>query len=286
MAQIVGVHGIGWAWKSRAGMHDLWQAALREGLENIRSPHAAELSFATAFYGHLYNAPSGKAGGEPGYGPGDVAAGLEYDLLEAMAEAAPGEAGGAGALSGTAGAEAVTKGWPARGTQAFLSALEGTPFLGSLTASGIIRMLKQVHRYFEDPVLRKEVRAEVAAALGPETRVVVAHSLGSVAAYETLWEHRGSRIGTFVTLGSPLGLAAIRRRLAPTGTPPGLPPSVDRWVNVAAEHDVVALNKRLRGPYGEEVVDEPVVTPRLRFHDCTRYLSNVKTAHAVAAALG
>ncbi|MER6095356.1 hypothetical protein ABT154_05750 [Streptomyces sp. NPDC001728] len=281
MARIVGVHGIGWSWRSREEMHETWHGALRTGLRNIRYAEAATVSFEAAFYGHLYNGGTGKAGGGALYTAADVADGFEYELLEAMArEADP-------AAFDEDGAEPAAKGGVVRGAQACLSILERTPYLGGITASVLIRQIKQVHRYFEEPALGEEIRAELETAIQEDTRVVLAHSLGSVAAYEVLWKLKDVRIDTLVTMGSPLGLKSIRRRLARSAdAEPGRPPSVRRWVNVAAEQDVVALRKQLKTLYNDEVEDFGVTNPLLHMHDCTRYLANVWTARAVEAALG
>ncbi|MEU0965616.1 hypothetical protein ABZ357_09390 [Streptomyces sp. NPDC005917] len=281
MARIVGVHGIGWSWKSREEMHETWHGALSTGLRNIRYPDAGAVTFEAAFYGHLYNGGTGKAGGDALYTAADVADGFEYELLEAMArEADP-------AAFDEESAGPASKGFVVRGAQACLDVLERTPYLGGMTASVLIRQIKQVHRYFEDPALGEEIRGELETAIQDDTRVVLAHSLGSVAAYEVLWKLKDARIDTLVTMGSPLGLKSIRRRLARSAdVEPGRPPSVRRWVNVAAEQDVVALRKRIKTLYGGEVEDFVVINPLLHMHDCTRYLTNVWTARAVEAALG
>ncbi|MFB7895874.1 hypothetical protein ACWD33_05360 [Streptomyces xiamenensis] len=281
MARIVGVHGIGWSWKAREEMQETWHGALSAGLRNIRYPDAGAVTFEAAFYGHLYNGGKGKSGSDVLYTAADVADGFEYELLEAMArEADP-------AAFDEKSDESASKGIVVRGVQGCLDILERTPYLGGMTASLLIRQIKQVHRYFEDAPLGEEIRGEVETAIQEDTRVVLAHSLGSVAAYEVLWNLKNVRIDTLVTMGSPLGLKSIRRRLARTAdAEPGRPPSVRRWVNVAAEQDVVALRKRINALYGGEVEDFVVTTPLRRMHDCTLYLANPRTARAVEAALG
>jgi len=77
--------------------------------------------------------------------------------------------------------------------------------------------------------------------------VVVAHSLGSVVAYETLHELSDElEVKLLLTLGSPLALPnAIFHRLQPApldgrGAKPG---GVRRWVNIADVGDFVAIPK-------------------------------------------
>lgn len=87
---------------------------------------------------------------------------------------------------------------------------------------------REVHAYLKDPnsPARAAIRARVTDAL--ETmgaRVVIAHSLGSVVAYEALWDRPDLEVDLLVTLGSPLALPhAVLPRLWPaTGQWPRRP---------------------------------------------------------------
>src|SRR5215218_1087669 len=55
-----------------------------------------------------------------------------------------------------------------------------------------------------DPDLRTKMRARIEPLVDDDTRVVVAHSLGTVLAYMALASHPQWKVHTFVTLGSPL----------------------------------------------------------------------------------
>ncbi len=86
--------------------------------------------------------------------------------------------------------------------------------------------------------------------------IVVGHSLGSVIAYDTLWElSRTSqiRVARFMTLGSPLGTRFVRRliRGATESGEKRYPTNIDRWTNIAARGELTALYPRLRRQYGE-----------------------------------
>ncbi|MEV7677704.1 serine peptidase [Streptomyces sp. NPDC088341] len=104
----------------------------------------------------------------------------------------------------------------------------------------------EVTRYFATG--RTEVRKRVREALlrhRPE--IVVAHSLGSVVAYEALHELGTElEVRLLLTLGSPLALPnAVFHRLAP-GLSDGRgsrPAGVGRWVNIADTGDFVAVPK-------------------------------------------
>jgi hypothetical protein len=77
----------------------------------------------------------------------------------------------------------------------------------------------------------------------PTLGVVLGHSLGSVVAYEVV-RQLDQPLPLFVTLGSPLGLETIiYQKLEPQ--PPGFPPQVGRWVNVADRDDFIAAEPDL-----------------------------------------
>ncbi len=107
----------------------------------------------------------------------------------------------------------------------------------------MIGSLKQVRRYFTDQAIRHQVRLRLLDAITDRTSVIVAHSLGSVVAYETLFAAQAYPVTTLITLGSPLGLPnLIFHRLAPApatefGAWPG---RVQHWTNIADMGDVVA----------------------------------------------
>ena len=70
-----------------------------------------------------------------------------------------------------------------------LQAIADTPFFGNAAQRVVIWFLKQVHRYVTEPDIRRAAQQSLINRIGTATRVVVAHSLGSVVAYETLCAH-------------------------------------------------------------------------------------------------
>jgi hypothetical protein len=116
---------------------------------------------------------------------------------------------------------------------------------------------------------------------------VVAHSLGSVLAYEALCANPGWPVTDLVTVGSPLGLRkVIFDRLTPppvdeVGAWPG---SVARWTNIADPGDIIALPACLADRFGRRVRDESI-TNGMRMHDLLRYLTARKTGTAITNGL-
>ena len=79
--------------------------------------------------------------------------------------------------------------------------------------------------------LHERLRARIEAEVTEDTRVVVAHSLGTVLSYSALALHDDWPVHTFVTLGSPLAAPMLFNSLEPApvdglGAWPG---SVQRW---------------------------------------------------------
>lgn len=132
------------------------------------------------------------------------------------------------------------------------------------------------------------VSAAIATGDGPVT--VIAHSLGSVVAYEALWAHPELRVDLLITLGSPLGMPGVifeRLQPAPRDGLGGRPPGVRRWVNLADIGDMVAIPRRLADRFTGIDHDSDGAKPSVRiswwdFHRVQSYLtSSALAAHLV-----
>ncbi len=145
--------------------------------------------------------------------------------------------------------------------------------------------LRQVRRYLWDPAIKAEVDRRTVAAFTPDCRVIVGHSLGSVVAYEFARQYPERTVPMLVTLGSPLALKFIRRRLAGMAgrREPIVPSGIQRWVNVYDRRDPVACAGPLKKWW--PVVDDRIVDNGGDAHDATRYLGKRKTGTAIQAGL-
>lgn len=105
--------------------------------------------------------------------------------------------------------------------------------------------LDQVGRYLDDPARRAAVLHRVAAATlrAPRPRVVIAHSLGSVVAWDLLADPRID-VDLLITLGSPLAHPAIGA--APLAFPYH---RVGAWLNVVHLLDPVPAGRGLRDTF-------------------------------------
>lgn len=271
---VVAIHGINAERCLRREMLTAWRTAMVAGLENVRSTRASTLSLDLGFYGHEYN-DGEKAVGEPPFTAADLKQGLETELAIAIGES----------LIATDGVEEDKKLYLPGSLQRALVALQGSELFGGQVA-GLISFVKQVSRYFDDTGFRARVHAEVAAAMGAAPRVVIGHSLGSVIAYDWLQHNRTDPEPVLVTIGSPLGLEAIRARLDRPPNRSRWPGEVRSWTNIAAHHDAVAMVKQLRPLYHPYVLDQPCDNPRKTAHSAEEYLRNVRVARALRAELG
>lgn len=117
-------------------------------------------------------------------------------------------------------------------------------------------------RYVEDrDGLGTAVRERVAggleeAARGARRLVVIGHSLGSVAAYEALWDlthahRRPLSVDWFLTLGSPLGTRFIQRSLAGRDRRgrERYPHGIRHWLNFTAVGDLAALDPSIEDDF-------------------------------------
>jgi hypothetical protein len=203
MPLVVGVHGIGQQFKGPNVLRSEWLPPLRDGLALANAELPRDTDLVCAFYGDLFRPPGMKAVGLPQLDADDIDDGLEQDLLNALwREAARVEPGHVP----TPDPEVPTKGRTPGFVQRALDALSHSMFLAGVVERAFIFDLKQVSGYLGDPEIRQAARARIAAVIGEDTRVIVAHSLGTVVAYECLCAHPEWPVRTLVTLGSPLGI--------------------------------------------------------------------------------
>lgn len=139
------------------------------------------------------------------------------------------------------------------------------PYLGRTFASGPTRrLMHEATRYLKNrdgvgAEVRASVRATLDAAWRAGERVLLfGHSLGSVIAYDTLWELThvaGSKgeVSLLITFGSPLATHFVQRSLKGAKETGAVryPHNIRRWVNLTARGDTTALRPRVKPLYHE-----------------------------------
>jgi hypothetical protein len=282
MAVIVGVHGIAQQLKGPDRLREEWAPDLRDGLR-LAGATLPDDGLVCASYGALFRPPGRARAAAEHFGPHDVdehdAALLEQLWLEAARV-------DRGVVSPDAEVRAATP----KSIQAALRALSRSRFFANMAEAAFIGSLKQVTRYLHEDEIRSAAQESVDAVVTEDTRVIVAHSLGSVVAYESLhrfgMQPNWSGVRTLVTLGSPLGVPnVIFNRLRPAPDQgKSVPPPLDRWTNISDDGDVVALVKKLSTLFGDLVVDIGVDNGAT-VHKIGPYLSAVETGRAIADGL-
>ena len=142
----------------------------------------------------------------------------------------------------------------------------------------------------------------LAASGGQHPVLLIAHSMGSVIAYDSLWElsHRHGNpveIDLFLTMGSPLGQSFIQKKLEGHDRhgKERYPLNIRRWKNLTAIGDLTAVDPTLANNYSEmlelgllaSIDDKNLLNyfrldGELNVHSEYGYLANEKTARTVA----
>jgi hypothetical protein len=139
------------------------------------------------------------------------------------------------------------------------------PFLIPHLATERMRLhLRDLRRYMRN---RNELAEQTREILKSRLRLardrqrpilLIAHSMGSVIAYEALWQmSRANRepmeIDLLLTMGSPLGQGHVQKQLKGSDAIGVVryPANIRRWINLAAVGDLTAIDPVLKNDYGE-----------------------------------
>lgn len=169
--------------------------------------------------------------------------------------------------------------------------------------------LRDLRRYLsDDNGIAGHTRRMLKVALKAATEahrpiLLIGHSMGSVIAYDALWElsHEDDdhvSIDLFLTMGSPLGQRYLQQRIkghALRGKD-RYPLNIRHWQNLAAVGDLTAIDPHLKNDFGgmlglrlvESFEDQVMynyfrLDGELNVHAEYGYLANDTTAHTVAA---
>lgn len=302
MARIVLVHGIAQEQKSADTLEAEWLPSLAGGVRLAGDTELADRLWRDArpgtagarmaFYGDLFRR-DGQQGGadelsEDEWSLAEVLAG---EWLRNAAESASRETDRNRAraeLTQLAGPLGEEQGVRAAARPVLNALVRLRPFarLGVAFAERVVvKALRQVTLYLTDETIRKRVQERVAEHIGPETEIIIGHSLGSVVAYEAAHLH-GRPLPLLLTLGSPLGLrTVVYERTRPQ--PPAIPPGVVSWVNLADRDDLVAARPDLTAlfPGADGVLDSGyTVDNGAKPHEAAFYLAKRRTGEVVSAA--
>lgn len=125
------------------------------------------------------------------------------------------------------------------------------PHAGSWT---IETFLRDVFLYTRRQVVQNDIDKIVTDKMIDSPTIIVGHSLGSVVAYNVAVNRKPPVTTLLLTVGSPLGLPAVRSNLVPLKNPSGN----KGWTNAYDPRDVVALYPLNKTHFG--------VTPAITNH--------------------
>ena len=137
-------------------------------------------------------------------------------------------------------------------------------WLSHLIAKPDLRVtVGEVQRYLANTDgIASSIRAMLKKALTEawqrgERVLLIGHSLGSVIAYDSLWElcHEdqvSGKVDLLITLGSPLATRFVRKSIkgADRPGPQRYPTNIRRWANFSARGELTALHPRLKPFFG------------------------------------
>lgn len=276
MNTIVGVHGVGNLIDgadppdaSRA-LGRIWNEALATSSPNQTDPQLP-YQVVVAYYAH-HLAPAGVQGVDPRHLTQRDQLATAMVLAWAKQIGAP---------------EPIAQGHVTRPVRALISWIAQRFSLDHrLVAWFVERFFTEVASYFSNSAMR---RAAIATILNTVRRhdatTVVAHSLGSVVAYEALWQPKAPSIDHLITLGSPLALPNIvYERLIPPPRPRGArPPAVRRWTDVADVGDLIAIPRPLSRYFNSVDQQHGIAIAPFDFHRVVNYLRTGVVAAAIAS---
>jgi hypothetical protein len=133
------------------------------------------------------------------------------------------------------------------------------------------REAADLEAYYDNMEFKEEVRSLLSEKIREHKGkriMLIAHSMGSIIAYDTLRvlgrDGPQLRVDHFITIGSPLGLPYVKGQISRENDLVRTPSIVGRWTNFADRRDVVALDARLSDDYepndqGIKVADVPVI---------------------------
>lgn len=149
--------------------------------------------------------------------------------------------------------------WQRRFAKFMFGIADRFPFLIPILPRIIRDIASDVHRYFRNDNnvacdIREVVKQQLRPLLANNSKVLlIGHSLGSVIAYDVLWElshieRLPGKVDLFLTLGSPLGMHYVQRRLmgADQKAEKMFPANIRRWVNISSVGDITALDREFR----------------------------------------
>lgn len=147
----------------------------------------------------------------------------------------------------------------------------------------LVNRMPEIYRYWEQPEVRAAVRARCLEQMPDGDVIVVAHSLGSVVAYDLLhYLPRSTHIELLLSIGSPMARRYWREALGefqgrfPTAT-------VTTWINLVSTGDWVTAGDGVHRYYPHAI--DTYARLGLGLHGETHYLASEPAGVAIGDAI-
>jgi hypothetical protein len=155
------------------------------------------------------------------------------------------------------------KSWHKRLDRMLFTLADHLPFIIQFLPKEVKSAATEINRYFDNTDnIASDIRKLLKQTLRPlieknEPVLLIGHSIGSVIAYDTLWElsYQEGLHGKvdFLTIGSPLGMHYVQRRLMgmKENEEKTYPKLIRHWVNLSSEGDIIALERNFHNSFKE-----------------------------------
>jgi 3',5'-cyclic AMP phosphodiesterase CpdA len=274
-------HGVGQQHMGPNQLRALWQPALQYGLEHAAGRSVSLPNLEMVFYGDLFR---------PVFLDVSVAARSSEELVHEIVEdletidndEAASLAEGIPVMAADLGETSAKRLRVPRILRAAIAALDRVNKKGA----GLLYFgeLRQILRYLRSPDIKAAIDQRVDDTVPADCTVLIAHSLGSIVAFEYVQRHPHLRFELLLTFGSPLGLRSVYQSLPDPsfGVDRGIPANVSTWVNLRDVGDPVAAGS-LRARWS--LVQEVTIDNGAEVHAAQRYLGTTAAGAALLAAM-
>ncbi|MGQ9372956.1 hypothetical protein ACUM6W_03770 [Acinetobacter tandoii] len=148
------------------------------------------------------------------------------------------------------------------------------------------KFLIETYLYLSNSDFMHEVHHRIMSHLHPSKHhIIVAHSLGTVIAYNLLHQFNHFRVHRFITLGSPLAFKVIQEKLTlPISRPPQLHGD---WFNFYSPDDFLTAFPLSEAPFNFEppIINQAITTLVDKPHQITGYLAHPAVIKSIVDAL-
>lgn len=178
------------------------------------------------------------------------------------------------------------KSWHYRLDRSLFNLADHMSFIIPLLPKEVASAASEINRYFDNvDNIAVEIRKLLKQTLRPlieknESVLLIGHSLGSVIAYDTLWElsYQENLHGKvdLMSLGSPLGMHYVQRRLMgmKENGSRRYPKLIRRWINLSSEGDIIALERNFHDAFKEMLKQKLVKSIEDHSHGIYNFFRN------------